>query len=108
MDKHKNINELKNGDIIFVHSLFFKRTKRCVFKRMIRLSDHDFFLISYIDERGEGDTTLIHKKYLTKPASLTLTTDNTEETIRQMEISRIANSFRKRNFQIKCQKYYRF
>ena len=100
MNKSKNINELKAGDIIFVHPLHFKITKRCFFKKIHHIpSSHNFVLICYIDERGISDSSLINKKYLTKPASLTITTDDTEEAIWQMEISRKADSFKKRNFQ---------
>lgn len=90
----KKIKELKNGDVFFIH--ITKNLKYpCTFIEM-KNSAGPYAKIRYM-VNGRTSWAYIGKKYKDKPASVSITADDSEEAYMEMRNAREASFFCARN-----------
>ena len=92
----KTLSELKKGDVFFMHSIYAVKKQKhpCTF---IEMEDDGKFLKIRYTANGITDYICIGKKFKDKPASLSITVDDSEEAYREMLNARKADFFCVRN-----------
>ena len=92
----KTLSELKKGDVFFIHSIYAVKKQKhpCTF---IEMENDDKYMKIRYKTNGITDYICIGKKFKDKPASISITVDDSKEAYMEMQNARKADFFCVRN-----------